>query len=327
MMRIGVIGCGGMATKGHGPALADYQKEHPDVQLAACCDIVGASAKAFAGTFGFANWYTDPNELIAGERLDALCLYVRLEDTAGLAVDALKAGIPVLLEKPPGVSREECLSISDAHTASGLKCMVAFNRRYMPLIRETKELLGSFDPFRISCTFLRNNRTDEEFRFTAIHGLDTIRHLGGSDYAELRFDTIDLSERGPGVRAYRCVGSLDNGIKVDLFFNQVAGVQRELIEVYGLDRSVSVDLPVPESPFYPGRLSEFRGGSVVREVNGADLADPENYPESAGFAGETRAFLDSIRTGGPAPAPTPAEAMQSLEVANALNDGIDYRRS
>ena len=102
-MQIGVIGCGGMATKGHGPALEQYNREHPEVILAACCDVVDTKAKVFAEKFGFIRSYVDPVKMIADESLDAICLYVPLENTAALAVRALETGIPVLLEKPPGV--------------------------------------------------------------------------------------------------------------------------------------------------------------------------------------------------------------------------------
>ena len=322
--RIGIIGCGGMASKGHGPALETYRTIHRDLELAACCDINSAKAEAFGKRFGFETFYANPDRMLDSVKLDAVCLYVTPEHTSILAVDCLSRGLPVLLEKPPGTTVGECQNIIDAHDASRLPCVVAFNRRFMPLVVEAQKHIHGCHPLRYSCTFLRNDRLDEEFHTTAIHGIDTIRFLSGCDYAHLHFDAYDLSQRGAGVRAYRMTGSLTDGSMVDLYFNQVAGVSRERIEVFAPDRSFSIDLPVGGSPYYPGKFVEHSGGGITREVDGADLVHTVERPEVEGFLGETTHFLDTVRQrpSGGTPSPTPAESLQSLEVSIALNRGV-----
>ena len=43
--KICAIGCGAMATTGHGPSFQRYAQEHPDVELAACCDLDAEKAE------------------------------------------------------------------------------------------------------------------------------------------------------------------------------------------------------------------------------------------------------------------------------------------
>ena len=53
MFKICVLGCGSVATSGHGPSLQRYAAEHPDVVLAGCCDLNPERAETYRQTFGF----------------------------------------------------------------------------------------------------------------------------------------------------------------------------------------------------------------------------------------------------------------------------------
>ena len=44
MFKICLIGCGSVATSGHGPSLQKYVATHPDTLLAGCCDLDAAKA-------------------------------------------------------------------------------------------------------------------------------------------------------------------------------------------------------------------------------------------------------------------------------------------
>ncbi|HEU5315688.1 MAG TPA: Gfo/Idh/MocA family oxidoreductase [Chloroflexota bacterium] len=109
-IRLGVIGCGGIALSKHLPALAILKKAGLDnFEVAALCDAADANldkAAAYARrAFGtepltYRSW----EELVAAGTVDAvdICLPHGLHHVVGIA--CLDAGIHVVVEKPPAVS-------------------------------------------------------------------------------------------------------------------------------------------------------------------------------------------------------------------------------
>ena len=67
MIRIGIIGTGGMARQ-H----ARNFKAAVGCRVAACADIIPGKAKAFAETHGIPASYEDYGEMLAREKLDAV---------------------------------------------------------------------------------------------------------------------------------------------------------------------------------------------------------------------------------------------------------------
>lgn len=109
-IRLGMIGCGSIASKRHLPGLATLKKAGLDnFEVAAVCDGVeanlSAAAKYVRETFGnepltYRSW----EELVADGKVDAvdICLPHGLHHIVGVA--CLEAGIDVLIEKPLAVS-------------------------------------------------------------------------------------------------------------------------------------------------------------------------------------------------------------------------------
>ena len=74
-LKIGFIGCGGIANQKHLPGMAQ-QTEFVD--LAAFCDLIPERAEKAAKEYGTpdAKVYTDYNEMLASEKLDAVSVCV-----------------------------------------------------------------------------------------------------------------------------------------------------------------------------------------------------------------------------------------------------------
>ena len=98
MIRIGIIGCGGIANGKHMPAL----KTIPEVEMVAFCDIIEERAQKAAAEFGTADAkvYTDYKELLKDETIDAVHVLTPNREHAQLTIDALYAGKHVMCEKP-----------------------------------------------------------------------------------------------------------------------------------------------------------------------------------------------------------------------------------
>src|SRR5712691_7996599 len=177
--RICLIGCGQLANSHHGPAYVKYSQENPNTELAACCDVVEQKAVEFSHRFGFRRFYTDPIRMLETEHPDAVCLVVPPSITAGLACQILMLKVPLLIEKPPGLTVDETDRMIAAARLSGTPNQVAFNRRHTPLVAFARNLLtdnvAAGELQHLQYDFYRIGRTDADFSTTAIHGIDTAR--------------------------------------------------------------------------------------------------------------------------------------------------------
>jgi myo-inositol 2-dehydrogenase/D-chiro-inositol 1-dehydrogenase len=134
-MRVGFIGCGRHATQNLYPALrlgvaTSPQVAEPIGELIACCDLQEDLARRNARVFGFERWYTDYHQMIEKENLDCVIAIMHPRDQPGIAIDCVKAGLPVLVEKPATETIEDAYAIKEACDASGKPVMIAFMKRF-----------------------------------------------------------------------------------------------------------------------------------------------------------------------------------------------------
>ena len=145
-MRVGIIGTGWIAAA----HIASYLKM-PDVDIVAGADIIPGKAAAFFKRHGVegARVYTSHREMLEKERLDAVsvCTYNRAH--AVCAIDALDAGIHVLLEKPMCVTLEEAVEICRAEKRSGKVLSIGFQPRFDPNMRKIREIVQSGELGRV----------------------------------------------------------------------------------------------------------------------------------------------------------------------------------
>ena len=90
IVKVGIIGCGGIANGKHMPSL----KQLPGVELVAFCDIITERAEAAKATYGTpdAKVYTDYKELLADESIEVVHVCTPNRSHSFITVDALDAG-------------------------------------------------------------------------------------------------------------------------------------------------------------------------------------------------------------------------------------------
>jgi len=137
-VRYGVFGCGAIAQRRHIPEIVD----HPHAEVVAIADPVRGRAKATAEPIG-AKAYTDYKKLLANEKLDAVVVCSPNQLHAPMTIDAHKAKLHVLVEKPMATSRAEARKMIAAAKQARKYLMVAMNQRYMPLHVKAKTILDS----------------------------------------------------------------------------------------------------------------------------------------------------------------------------------------
>lgn len=324
--KIAVIGCGHMATEGHGPSYRKYASIHSDVELAACCDKNETAAAQYQMKFGFSRRYTDWEEMLDSESPDAVSLVVPVHLTAELFIRICEKGFPVLTEKPPGMNRTEALRMIEAAERFGVPNQAAFNRRHMPLVNKMKQLLSAtLDPsdiHHIRYDLSRVNRKDADFSTTAIHGIDTVKHLLGSDYGHVRFRYQDVGEPGSDIVNIYMDCTFESGATAQLNFCPISGGVIERATVHGRGHSYHMHLPVWGSPDLPGRLIHMHNNEVLADLSGSDITDGEELFETNGFYAENASFFDDIRAGR-RPVDDIRSGLQSVEIADCIRRRLE----
>ena len=97
-VRIGIIGCGGIANGKHMPSLAKLK----NVEMVAFCDIVIERAEEAAKKYGTedAKVYLDYKELLEDKTIDVVHVCTPNKSHAPISIAALESGKHVMCEKP-----------------------------------------------------------------------------------------------------------------------------------------------------------------------------------------------------------------------------------
>lgn len=295
MFKICLIGCGYMTRDGHGPSCAQYARTHEDVELVACCDLNPEAAQAACKNFGFQRAYTDYIEMAEQENPDVVLAITPVALTAEVSIELLNRKIPVFLEKPPGTTPEQAMAIHEAAIRNNTPARVAFNRRYMPLVRALKEELAEIGQpvLDVDCMFVRSGRTDADFSTTAIHAIDLVSHLAGSEYETVNFLYQDITFKEKPVVNTKMSAVMKNGATASLTFQPCGGCVIERVTVTLSGYTLFLELPVWGGMDAPGKLVCTKGKTVYKTICG----DRETMHESNGFYDESRLFFDELRTG------------------------------
>ncbi|MNM63596.1 putative oxidoreductase YcjS [compost metagenome] len=128
-VRIGIIGCGGIANNKHFPALS-LQKDKSE--MVAFCDVVVDRAKEAAEKYGVegAKVYEDYNELLKDKTIDVVHICTPNVAHSPIAVAAFEAGKHVLCEKPMAHNTEAAEKMMEAWKKSGKKFTVGYQNRF-----------------------------------------------------------------------------------------------------------------------------------------------------------------------------------------------------
>ena len=135
----GIIGCGDVAEIKSGPA---FQK----VENSFLINVMRRNeekVKDFAKRHRVANWTTNASELINDKYVNAIYIATPPSSHLEYALEALKAGKDVYLEKPMVLNSNEATVLSEAVIDGNNKVTIAHYRRSLPIFLKVKELLLS----------------------------------------------------------------------------------------------------------------------------------------------------------------------------------------
>ncbi|WP_249870290.1 Gfo/Idh/MocA family protein [Oceanobacillus saliphilus] len=135
-LRVAVIGCGSIARHRH---LVEYAS-NPEVNIVAVCDIVESRAKDAAEIYD-AKSYTNYEQLLKSERIEAVSVCLPNYLHAPVSIAALNAGCHVLCEKPMATSKTEAEEMIKAAEANNKKLMIGHNQRFVASHQKARKLI------------------------------------------------------------------------------------------------------------------------------------------------------------------------------------------
>ncbi|AID43531.1 Gfo/Idh/MocA family oxidoreductase [Staphylococcus xylosus] len=127
-IKVGVIGCGGIANGKHLPSLAKIQ----EVSMVAFCDIDKIKAESAATRYGDENAtvYEDYIELLKDDAIEVIHVCTPNNTHQEITVAALNASKHVMCEKPMAKTSEEAQLMIDAAVHNNKKLTIGYQNRF-----------------------------------------------------------------------------------------------------------------------------------------------------------------------------------------------------
>ena len=133
-IKVGIIGCGGIANQKHFPAL----KNNSDLnEIVAFCDIIVERAEKACAEFGAkgAKVYQDYHDLLADPEVEIVHICTPNVSHSEIAIAAFEAKKHVYCEKPMSHSPIEALKMVEAWKKSGMQFTVGYQNRFRPEVQ------------------------------------------------------------------------------------------------------------------------------------------------------------------------------------------------
>ena len=337
-LRIGIIGCGGIA----GAHVRAYLKQ-PDVEIVAGVDIIPEKAKEFMERFGVEGAKTDyatHEEMLADQslRLDAVSVCTYNRQHAKPTMDALKAGLHVLLEKPFTVTLDEAVEVMRVEKECGKILSIGFQPRMDANMKKIKEIVESGVLGKIyyiqtgggrrrgiptgrGTTFIRDDTAGVgALGDIGCYSLDMVLNaLGNPKPLTASGITTSYFGKDPNYVGYPAEkrAQYASEFSVDDFAAAFIRLEGDIVLDFRISWAMNMDTPgdtillgtkgglrIPSTECWNGTL----GGpmKIYHEVAGSQVETviPMITMKDSLFDLKIRTFLDACKNGGEAPVPT-----------------------
>ena len=137
VVQWGILGVGDVAEYKSGPPL--YQI--PNSRLMAVMRRTESKARAFAEKHGVPRYYSSVSALLDDPDINAVYIATPPHIHPQNAIQVAEAGKHILLEKPMALSVAACQEIIDACKKHNVQLMIAYYRRFFPMVQKIKSLL------------------------------------------------------------------------------------------------------------------------------------------------------------------------------------------
>lgn len=191
-MRIGLIGCGGVARVSHLPGI----RAAAGMDIHAICDVNEDNLRAAQAEFGVPQAYTDVDAFL-NSGIDAVTVTSAAEAHHRNVLDAARSGLPVLCEKPLALNEADCHEMMHAMAEAGAPLYTAFCYRFARSALEIHDLLragaiGDLRSLRLVYTWCYGHK-HEDGMGTPVRQAYEDRMLEGGPMMDCGQHQIDLA--------------------------------------------------------------------------------------------------------------------------------------
>lgn len=318
-LKIGIIGTGVMG-RDHAHTLAAGIR---GAELVAVADVDLEATRALAKEVSAEHVFGDGRALIESGKVDAVIVAAPDRFHAGLSLDCLEAGLPVLCEKPLAPTVEEGLRVVRRQRELGVTLVtVGFMRRFDPgYVALRQRLVSGTDGALLMTHSVHRNveaypggSSADTVTNSAIHEIDVLPWLAGSPIVQVQWtsgkaSSLIESRRDPQFLLLHDAEGVLHTVNVQVHARYGYDVRCEMV----LERAC-VELPrvptlVDREPLLVSR----------------DLAATSAYPAdwrprfAAAYRAELEAWVAAAAEGRiPAEAATAEDALRATIVAEAL---------
>lgn len=321
-LRLAVVGAGNIAQH-HLRVLS----EHPECEVVVLCDRTPEVLAQTADRFDIAQRALSARAIARRDDIDAAFVLVTHTSTVEVAGLFLEAGIPSLIEKPPGLYSDETARLAELQARCGTIAVVGFNRRFYASHLATRKRLSELGPLRTVAVEAHEDLSRmTASRFTAdevpllrrrrpyansIHVLDLLRYFGGevSEVCSYR-DAFENDFPDSYSAVLRFVSGARGRVSLDLI-----APGRHRFEL----RSVGATF-TSEAGLGAVTLAK-RGVSDTRRVTEEQLApDDDDVRYKAGFWKQASTFLAGVRAGRQPPYPSASltDAFRTMQLIDQI---------
>ncbi|MEO8192280.1 MAG: Gfo/Idh/MocA family oxidoreductase [Gemmatimonadales bacterium] len=285
-IRLGLVGAGAIAQLAHLPVLARIR----GAQLVAICDNDGPKAGALAQRLGVPDIFTDIDELLDSDELDAVVIATPNHLHEPHVLRALKQRVHVLCERPLSLTSGGVTRILNAAKAADRKVVVGNNHRFRSDVQQLSRFLQGGELGRVM------GMRAGQYQFRAGHQgwRNRKAEAGGGAFLEYGYPLLDL-----------CLWLADfpDPVRVTAHMDKAREGSVEDTMLVHLECAAGISFSIDVSWSYVGQEERWwfevissRGSArlaplrVVKELNGR----PTNVSPS-GAAAKESAFLQSYR--------------------------------
>ena len=329
-VKVGVIGCGYW-----GPKLARNFHELPDAELTWASDLRDERLEHIRKLYPNARTTQDHHEVLASD-VDAVVIATPVSTHHPLAMEALRAGKHVLVEKPLADSAVHAMEIAERADQYGRAAMVGHTFQYNPAVTVVRDLIASGElgqVYYINATRVNLGLLQPDINVMwdlAPHDISILLHILGSEPFQVSaMGQVYIQKRKRIHEVAYLTLHFPSGILANIRVSWLDPVKQRRITVVGSKKMLVYDDIADEKvilydkgvevPPYSDTPEEFH----MSYRSGSETVVPVPWQEP--LRAECQAFVDWIRTGRPAcsDAWTGVKVVRILETAqqSLLNGG------
>lgn len=304
---VGFVGLGNYAKAMLLPAL----KPLDGVTLTRVSTSTGLSAGNAGEKYGFSSIATDPETIFTADDTDTVFVATRHDSHASYTQRGLEAGKNVFVEKPLALTLEELDQVVEAAEAAPGLLTVGFNRRFAPMVRESKAALDKAPGpkmmlYRINAgeipsdSWIQRGEGGGRIVGEVCHFVDTLTYLTGS--LPVQAQAVALRDRADSVSI---LIHFADGSTGTILYSSVGdpSIPKEYLEVFAAGTAVQME------DFT--RLTIASGGKSKTTKGNQDK----------GQKAMVKAFIEATKRGGSAPIPL-TELIAVTEATFAIEDAL-----